>query len=76
MAQTGNDRANRYFEAKLERELKPAYGSVDLEPFIRRKVGTNTAHPPAPVSRSPMRTRCSMTSETPVSVTVCSQGLR
>ena len=76
MAQTGNDRANQYFEAKLERELKPAYGSVDLERFIRRKVGTNPAHPPAPGSRPCMHTRCNMTSETHVSVTVCSQGLR
>lgn len=38
MARTGNARANAFFEARLDAGLKPAYGSVDLEPFIRRKV--------------------------------------
>lgn len=40
MEKTGNLRANKYFEARLEADLKPAYGSNDLDPFIRRKVGS------------------------------------
>lgn len=38
MAQTGNSRANAFYEARLGETEKPAYGSKDIAPFIHRKV--------------------------------------
>lgn len=37
MQQTGNDRANEFFEAKMDPSWKPAYGSADIASFVRRK---------------------------------------
>lgn len=38
MAQTGNHRANEFYEARLEPSAKPIYASGDIASFIRRKV--------------------------------------
>ena len=37
MAQTGNHAANQFYEAKLDANSKPRYGSQDVAAFIRRK---------------------------------------
>lgn len=38
MKQTGNHAANEFYEAKLDANAKPMYGSHDVTAFIRRKV--------------------------------------
>lgn len=44
MERTGNLAANAYFEARLDPELKPVYGSADLQPFIFRKVSLSLSN--------------------------------
>ena len=45
MARTGNEVANAYREARLEPAQRPSTAPLELESFIRRKVGSNAVSP-------------------------------